>query len=108
MLQTEHFAPKILKAPNRQVQLATQYDRFSHPGVGRGAGVGRGRGVGLRVGEAVGGRRRRWPAAVCCPKNRAAVANCYASQPSFAKETSLRLAEVPLVWSVHVIPASVE
>ncbi|PYJ13881.1 MAG: hypothetical protein DME93_01880 [Verrucomicrobia bacterium] len=90
-------------------RLLIDYHQENGP-YGRGAGVGRGRGVGLRVGVAVEVgvgvgdgpppfvvRRIVPPSPTTMPLN-----------ASLAKEISLMLAEVPLVWSVHVIPASVE
>ena len=86
-------------------------------GVGRALGVGVGRGVtlgvtvgvalgvGLAVGVGVGVGPGSPPFAVqrIVPLSPTAIPR----NASLAKETSLRLAEVPLVWSAQVIPASV-
>src|SRR5512132_3346169 len=69
--------------------------------VGRGPGVGLGLGVGVGLGVGAGSP----PFAVhrIVPLSPTGIPR----NASLAKETSLRLAEVPLVWSVQVIPASV-
>jgi hypothetical protein len=82
-------------------------------GVGRALGVGVGRGVtlgvtvgvALGVGVGVGVAPGPPPFAVhrIVPLSPTAIPR----NASLAKETSLRLTEVPLVWSVQVIPASV-
>ena len=84
-------------------------------GVGRARGVGVGRGValgvtvGVTVGVGVGvgvGVPPGWPpfaVQTIVPVSPKAMPR----NASLAKETSLRFADVPLVWSVQVIPASV-
>ena len=74
-------------------------------GVGRGVTIGVTVGVALGVGVGVGVGPGTPPFAVqrIVPLSPTAIPR----NASLAKETSLRLAEVPLVWSIHVIPASV-
>lgn len=75
--------------------------------MGRALGLGVGRGVtlGVTVGVGVGVSPGSPPFAVqsTVPVSPTAIPR----NASLAKETSLRLVEVPLVWSVQVIPASV-
>ena len=74
-------------------------------GVGRGVAIGVTVGVALGVGVGVGVGPGSPPLAVqtIVPLSPTAIPR----NASLAKKTSLRLAEVPLVWSVQVIPASV-
>jgi hypothetical protein len=74
-------------------------------GVGRGVEVGVTVGVALGVGVGVGVGPGSPPFAVqrIVPVSPTAIP----LNASLAKETSLRLAEVPLAWSVQVIPPSV-
>ena len=74
-------------------------------GVGRGVTLGVTVGVALGVGVGVGVGPGSPPFAVqrIVPLSPTAIPR----NASLAKETSLRFAEVPLVWSVQVIPASV-
>ena len=95
------------------VQLPTS-QRNDREGIdGRGGGVGRGLGEGVARGVGVGvivgvgvGVPPGWPPfavqSMVPPSPTAIPRNA-----SLAKETSLRLADVPLVWSGQVIPASV-
>ena len=74
-------------------------------GVGRGVTLGVTVGVALGVGVGVGVGPGSPPSAVqrIVPLSPTAIPR----NASLAKETSLRLAEVPLIWLVQVIPASV-
>ena len=74
-------------------------------GVGRGVEIGVTVGVALGVGVGVGVGPGSPPFAVqrIVPLSPTAIPR----KASLAKETSLRFADVPLVWSVQVIPASV-
>lgn len=74
-------------------------------GVGVNVGVGVGVNVAVAVGVGVGVGDDTPPFVVrrIIPASPATIP----VSASLTKETSLRFAEVPLVWSVHVVPASV-
>ena len=75
----------------------TRHSPFQRSGFGRGAGVGHGHGVGLRVGPAVCVGVGDGPPSFVVRRIVPPSPTAIPLKASLAKETSLMLAEVPLV-----------